>query len=297
MLASQDQSPVRLVCQFEEDASPNGVGPETFVANGQLWESTGDIDKAMESYTKALEREPNNVPALTCIARLHFRQGKHKQAAEFFQRAIAHNPQDAGLHNDLGLAFCKLGDHGGAIKSLEKALELVPGTSRYANNLASTHFEAGDRSSAFQALADNSKPAVAHFNMAYLYFKHDLTNAAKEHLSQSLRFESKVSDDTAVRNAVERSRELLTQIEASEGRHETEESTPEDGPDGIDDVGPPFPKATFEYKVISKKQSAVKLQAKLNRLGSKGWELCGRVGKQMILKRMSGFEKMEMPGE
>ncbi len=31
------------------------VGPEVFVANGQLWESTGDFGKAMESYTKALE--------------------------------------------------------------------------------------------------------------------------------------------------------------------------------------------------------------------------------------------------
>jgi len=57
---------------------PAHIGPEVFVANGQLWESTGDYGKAMESYTKALESEANHAPALTSIARLHFRQGNHK---------------------------------------------------------------------------------------------------------------------------------------------------------------------------------------------------------------------------
>jgi Tfp pilus assembly protein PilF len=194
---------------------PKSVGPEVFVANGQLWESTGDYGKAMESYTKALENEPNNAPALTSIARLHFRQGKHKQAVEFFQRAIAQNPEDAGLHNDLGLTLSKLGDHAAATKSLQKSLELAPGTSRYANNLASVSFEAGDSSSAYQVLAKNNKPAVAHFNMAYLHFKNGQMSEAKGHLGQALRYEPQASGDDAVERAVERSRDMLAQIDAS----------------------------------------------------------------------------------
>jgi Tetratricopeptide repeat len=86
---------------------PASIGPEVFVANGQLWESTGNFPKAMESYSKALESEPNNGPALTSIARLHFRQENYAQAAEFFQKAIQKSPEDAGLFNDLGLTLSK----------------------------------------------------------------------------------------------------------------------------------------------------------------------------------------------
>lgn len=191
---------------------PEKVGPEVFVANGQLWESTGDFTKAMESYTKALESEPSHAPALTSIARLHFRQGNHKQAADYFQRAIAKEPNDAGLHNDLGLTLNKLGDHAGASQHLEKALELAPGTSRYANNLASIKFEAGDANGAFQVLSMSNKPAVAHFNMAYLYFKNGKLTAAREHLSQVMKYESLASNDVAIQRAVERTRDMLAQI-------------------------------------------------------------------------------------
>ena len=194
---------------------PEKVGAEVFVANGQLWESTGDLGKAMESYTKALESEPNDPPALTCIARLHFRQGNHKLAVEFFQRAIAQTPQDAGLHNDLGLTLSKLGDYAGATQSLKKALELSPGTSRYANNLASVHFDAGDVDASYQVLAKNNKPAVAHFNMAYLHFKNGHMSKAKTHLTAALQSEPLSATDPAIARAVSRSRDMLTQIEAS----------------------------------------------------------------------------------
>jgi Tfp pilus assembly protein PilF len=194
---------------------PKKVGPEIFVANGQLWESTGDHGKAMESYTKALESEPNDAPALTSIARLHFREGKYKQAADFFRRAIEQNPEDAGLHNDLGLTLSKLNDHAGSTKSLEKALELAPGTSRYANNLASIKFEAGDSTRAYQVLEQNNKAAVAHFNMAYLHFKNGQTTEARNHLTEALREEPSAASDPAVQRAVERSREMLAQIDGS----------------------------------------------------------------------------------
>ncbi|MGI9470338.1 MAG: tetratricopeptide repeat protein [Rubripirellula sp.] len=196
---------------------PAKVGPEVFVANGQLWESTGELGKAMESYTKALESEPNNPPALTSIARLHFRQGNHQQAVEFFDRAISQTPDDAGLHNDLGLTHSRLGNYAGANASLSKALDLAPGTSRYANNLASVRFESGDSNSAYQVLSTNNKPAVAHFNMAYLHFKNGQLTDARGHLSQAMLFEQEAEQDVAVKRAVDRSRDMLAQIDASMG--------------------------------------------------------------------------------
>lgn len=209
--AGSAPDPLRL------DNKPNSISPEVFVANGQLWESTGDFTKAMESYVKALESEPNHPPALTSIARLHFRQGDHQKAAEFFQKAIMQSPEDAGLYNDLGLTLSKLGQHEAAAQTLQRALQLAPGTPRYANNLASVKFESGDASGAYEVLSAHNKAPVAHFNMAYLHFKKGQMNEARGHLGQAVQFESQAGEDVAVQRAVERSRDMLAQIEGSRG--------------------------------------------------------------------------------
>lgn len=205
--AGTADDPLRL------DNQPNSIGPEVFVANGQLWESTGNFTKAMESYTSALQSEPNNPPALTSIARLHFRQGNHRQAADYFRKAIEQSPEDASLHHDLGLTLSKMNDHTGATQALTRALELAPGTSRYANSLASAKFEAGKTEAAYNVLSENNKPAVAHFNMAYLHFKSGQMSDARGHLAKAIEFEPLAASDSAVKRAVERSREMLAQID------------------------------------------------------------------------------------
>jgi tetratricopeptide (TPR) repeat protein len=188
------------------------VNAEVFVANGRLWESTGNFEKAMQSYAKALEKEPSDPEALANIARLHFRQNNHEQAAKFFGLAIQENPEEAGLYNDLGLTLSKLGNHGAAASTIEQALRLSPGSSRYANNLASVQFEGGNPSDALEVLVKNNKPAVAHFNMAYLHYKHGQTAESTRHLNQALAYQPQAETDAATKRAVERSRELLAQI-------------------------------------------------------------------------------------
>lgn len=208
---TSETDPLRLT---EEPAT---VGPEVLVANGQLWESTGNFQKAMESYNKALEKTPNDSAALTSIARLHFRQGNHVKATEFFRLAIKQSPSDAALYNDLGLTLSKTGNHDEAAKMIAKSLELAPGTSRYANNLASVLFESGKNQDALQVLMQNNKPAVANFNMAYLHYSKGQMNEARGFLSETLKFDAQGASDAAVKKAVERSREMLAQIDASRG--------------------------------------------------------------------------------
>ncbi|MCD0461443.1 tetratricopeptide repeat protein [Roseiconus lacunae] len=201
------------------------VTSEVFVANGRLWESSNNFEKAMESYAKALEKNPNDPAALAHIARLHFRQNNHQKAAEFFDKAIKQNPNDAGLYNDLGLTLSKLGNHSAAASTIEQALKLSPGSSRYANNLASVRFEAGDSSGAFKVLAANNTPAVAHFNMAYLHHKRGQGSEASRHLNQALTYAPQAESDPATKRAVERSKQLLAQLERMPGA-----TSPANGP-------------------------------------------------------------------
>lgn len=194
------------------DSSPEKLEPDVFVANGQLWESTGNLTKAMESYQKALATVPDHEPALTSIARLHFRESNYPKAAEFFQKSIAQNSNDAALFNDLGLTLSKLGQHDMAAQTLQRALQIAPGTSRYANNLASVYFESNQTDEALKVLQANNKPAVAHFNMAFLHFKKGQVAQAQAQLNQSLAYENESVSDPATKRAISRSREMLAQI-------------------------------------------------------------------------------------
>ena len=196
---------------------PASVGPEVYVANGRLWESTGDNTKAMESYGKALQSEPGNPDALASIARLHQRQGNQQQAVQYFQQAIAGAPEDALLYNELGLALNTAGDYQQAVAALEKSLELAPGTSKYANSLASVRFGGGDATAAYQVLLANNKPAIANYNMAYLLYSNGQVTGARGYLNQALQSQQEGVADPAVKLAVERSRSLLTQIDAKLG--------------------------------------------------------------------------------
>lgn len=222
-----EDDPLRL------DNKPDRVDPEVFVAAGQLWESTGNFEKAMTSYAKALEQQNDHVPALTNIARLHFRQGNLKESENYFRRALAKKPDDPELHHDLGLALGRMKQYESAIGSMSRALELSPANSRYANNLATIHFDAGGREAAFAVLNEYNKPAVAHYNMAYLHFRSGQMASARGHLQESLRFEPIAANDIAIRRAVERSRKLLHQIDgkvAAESR--VSEKSPEITPSG-----------------------------------------------------------------
>ena len=189
------------------------VGPDVFVAQGQLWETTGDFQKAMQSYTRALEAEPKNAAALASVARLHFRQENYQPAADFFARAIAQSPNEAGLHNDYGLTQAKLGDHAGAAESIGKALALAPTTSRFANNLAEVKYTGGDSQGALAVLMQHNSPAVAHFNMAFLHYKAGKLPEAKTHLTEVVKYEPQAASDTGISKAVARSKEMLAQIE------------------------------------------------------------------------------------
>jgi len=198
--------------------TPASVGPDVFVAQGVLWETTGDFQKAMQSYTRALETEPKNAAALASVARLHFRQENYQPAADSFRRAIEQNPNDAGLQNDFGLTQAKLGDVAGATQSITRALTIAPGTSRFANNLANVKYAAGDTAGALAVLMQHNKPAVAHFNMAYLHYNAGKFADAKNHLVEVVKYEPQAGSDSAVGKAVTRSKEMLATIEGPASR-------------------------------------------------------------------------------
>lgn len=166
-------------------AMPDNLTPELWVTNGQYNETIGNTAKALDSYTKALEKQPQNESALLSVARLYSKQEQHAQAAEFFQKAIAVNPV-ATSYNELALAYQNLGKPAEASVAVQKAIEIDPANRRYRNNLASLLVSAGRSDEAVQTLQSVFTPAEANYNVAYLNFSNNNMAGAQQHLQLAL---------------------------------------------------------------------------------------------------------------
>ncbi len=177
---------------------PSNLSPDLWVMQGQLAESQGQYDKALESYTKAINAQPGNVGALVSTARLYDRRGDNAHAVEYFQKALAVTPNDASVHNDLGLAYSKSGNPAAAKESLMKAASMDPSNVRYRNNLATLLVENGKAEEAVAQLQQVLPPAVAHYNVAYLHFSKQNIPAAQQQLQLALQADPNMKEARAL---------------------------------------------------------------------------------------------------
>ncbi len=164
---------------------PSNLGPEIWVTNGQLYESQGKFAKAIENYTKALEVEPTNEPALLSMARLHGRQQQYVEAEQYFNKALAVRPQ-AEVFNELASLMHRQGRSSEALAVMEKAISLEPNSQKFRNNLAGMLVASGRSDEAVQQLSQVFTPAESSYNVAYLHFAKQDVAGAQQYLQAAL---------------------------------------------------------------------------------------------------------------
>lgn len=162
------------------------IGPEVYIAYGQVCEGAGKFVDAMDNYEKALKISPTNGPALASVARLHDRQNNHAQAIEYYQKAIAATPNDAQLYSDLGMLYSRTGKMEEACQKLEQAIAIRPNESKFHSNLAAIQLDSGKSDKAFETLQKVGTPASANYNMAVMLVQRNQLQGAQQHLSVAL---------------------------------------------------------------------------------------------------------------
>lgn len=80
----------------------------------------------LDELTKALELDPNLLPAVTDRAEVYFSLKQFQQAIPDYDKAIALDPKDYGAYNDRGLSNMELGKTYDAISDFGDAIRLKP---------------------------------------------------------------------------------------------------------------------------------------------------------------------------
>ena len=165
------------------------MGPELYVMNGALHENQGNYTKALDSYSKALEIEPKNPPALLSTARLYDRQNQKDKAIEFYQKAATVEPNNAAIFADMGGLQARCGNLTAAQSELQKAVKLDPKSTAYRSALAGVMLDSGNAEAAMAELNQVNNSAMANYQMAYLHFTRKNIPATQQYLGSALQID------------------------------------------------------------------------------------------------------------
>ena len=106
---------------------------------GEIYSHTGEYEKAIRTYKKAIELSPDFSQSYKNLASIYVLQGRHAEAIPLFKKGIEllDKPIDkAYLWDQLGDVYRKLGDAMNASISYQKAIDLDPEDTCFQENLA-----------------------------------------------------------------------------------------------------------------------------------------------------------------
>jgi len=84
----------------------------------------GHYDQALTQYERALQADPQHLPALRGRAETLIVLDREAEAIALYDRLIARQPDNAGHHANRGIAYDRLGEHEKALADYETALRL-----------------------------------------------------------------------------------------------------------------------------------------------------------------------------
>lgn len=102
----------------------------------KLYYSAGDIEKASEAVSHALELEPYQPDFLYVQGKVFERQGKLDEALASFERTALVNPMESDAYFEMGVLYEKRKDRARALAAYKKAVELSPDDADYRRALA-----------------------------------------------------------------------------------------------------------------------------------------------------------------
>jgi Flp pilus assembly protein TadD len=99
---------------------------EAHVTLGDICQSYGKTDRAIEEYLKAVALQPGNAKAYYNLGIACMAKGDFRNAHEAFRKTREIDPKQTRACHGMGIASKELGDYEGARREFEEALRLDP---------------------------------------------------------------------------------------------------------------------------------------------------------------------------
>ncbi|MFQ5759714.1 MAG: tetratricopeptide repeat protein, partial [Acidiferrobacterales bacterium] len=129
--ATEKAAPENAAKEYIETLRENADRPETHANFGGLLVRLQNPKEAEAAYKKAIDIDPNFVPAYVNLADLYRAQNKDAEAKKLLLEAIKIQPDNGSLRHAYGLLLVRQKRLTDAISALKKAIDLAPNNTRY----------------------------------------------------------------------------------------------------------------------------------------------------------------------
>ena len=116
-----------------------------YLNRGLAYEKTGQINKAIEDYDKAIAIDPLYFEAYNNRGVLYGQEGKFDKAIEYFNKSISINPDDEEAYVDRGIAYALSGRYDRAMEDFNKSILLNQDSAEAYYNRGNLYLRTGDR--------------------------------------------------------------------------------------------------------------------------------------------------------
>jgi Flp pilus assembly protein TadD len=111
---------------FEEAVAKNPDDPDAINGVGQILARQGQVDEAIQRFTRAIQLAPNKWTYHFNLAHAEGQLGHWDNAIAEYRTAAGLFPQDYATQYNLAMALHKKGDDQGAVGAFKRAIELAP---------------------------------------------------------------------------------------------------------------------------------------------------------------------------
>lgn len=129
--APQAQSPdpgrMSMIAALEKETQANPDNVKAWIELGNSYFDTGQPEKSIKAYRRALELDPNNANVWTDMGVMYRRSGNPQEAIRSFDKAIEVDPRHEASRMNKGIVLLHdMNDMDGAIKAWEGLLTVNP---------------------------------------------------------------------------------------------------------------------------------------------------------------------------
>ena len=182
----------------EADLPNRKPKPSTCVAFGSFHEKAAqnpklsaadqerERDQARKAYQQALQLDPNDLTALSSLARLYAGMGDRERTTQTYQRALKAHPKEPSLWHDLGLYHARAKEWDPALSNLYQAVQLDPENRPFAHDYGFCLARAGRNEESYKVLARLDGDAGAYYTLARMLNHLGQKEQSRQHLHYAL---------------------------------------------------------------------------------------------------------------
>ena len=150
----------------------------------------GQMDKAIEAYSRAIEHNPSDTTAYTNRGIAYVNNGAHDLAIADYNKAIDLNSDDDTAYNNRGAVYFSKGVYDRAIEDFSKAIALNPDYAGAYNNRGNAYYGKGAYDRAIEdhnkAIKLNSDDATSYNSRGNAYNSAGMYDRAIEDLDKAI---------------------------------------------------------------------------------------------------------------